>query len=48
MYPDKNGYYGMFGGKFVAETLYNSLSGLEKAFKHFNNDKKIKNNFRNY
>ena len=30
--PDKNGYFGDFGGKFVPETLINALSELEKIY----------------
>ncbi len=30
--PDRNGYYGQFGGKFVPETLMSALSELELAY----------------
>jgi len=33
--PDKRGYYGMFGGRFVAETLVNALLELEEAYNAF-------------
>ncbi|MDP3730309.1 MAG: tryptophan synthase subunit beta [Candidatus Omnitrophota bacterium] len=32
-YPDRRGYFGDFGGKFVPETLMAALSELETAFK---------------
>ncbi len=37
-YPDGNGYYGMFGGRFVPETLMPALEELEQAYTHFRND----------
>ncbi|MDY0132359.1 MAG: tryptophan synthase subunit beta [Desulforegulaceae bacterium] len=30
--PDKNGYFGDFGGRFVGETLFCAIEELEKAF----------------
>ena len=33
--PDERGYYGMFGGRFVAETLVNALIELEEAYSAF-------------
>ncbi len=41
--PDKNGYYGNFGGKFVPEILYGLLDELEKKYKKIKTDKKFKN-----
>ena len=32
-YPDQHGYFGDFGGRFVAETLMAPLIALEEAFK---------------
>ena len=32
MLPDKRGYFGEYGGRFVPETLAPALSELEKAF----------------
>ncbi|MBM6619856.1 tryptophan synthase subunit beta [Bacillus suaedaesalsae] len=37
-YPDKNGRFGQFGGKFVPETLMNSLEEIEQALEDANND----------
>ncbi len=41
--PDKNGYYGNFGGKFVPEIVYGLLDELEKKYKKIKTDKKFKN-----
>jgi tryptophan synthase beta chain len=30
--PDKNGHFGIFGGKYVPETLFSALNELEKAY----------------
>ncbi|MEW6527861.1 MAG: tryptophan synthase subunit beta [Spirochaetota bacterium] len=37
-YPDNNGYFGSYGGRFVPETLINALIELEDAYKHFLQD----------
>jgi len=47
MLPDKNGYYGKFGGRFVSELLMPALIELEKAYNHYKNDKKFKMEYRN-
>ncbi len=31
--PDKNGHFGIFGGRYVAETLMPALIELENAYK---------------
>ncbi|KAA0550255.1 tryptophan synthase subunit beta [Bacillus sp. BGMRC 2118] len=41
-YPDKNGRFGQFGGKFVPETLMNSLEEIERALDDANNDDSFK------
>lgn len=50
--PDKNGYYGDFGGKFVPEILYGLLDELEDKYTKIKNDKQFKNKlallFKNY
>jgi len=33
--PDKRGYFGPYGGRFVPETLINALSELEAAYRRF-------------
>jgi len=37
-YPDKNGYFGNYGGRFVPETLINALQQLEEAYNYFLHD----------
>jgi len=39
--PDENGNFGLYGGKFVAETLMPLLDDLELAWKDVRNDKKF-------
>ncbi len=41
MLPDKKGYFGKFGGKFVPETLMAALDELEKEYKQARKDKKF-------
>lgn len=41
-YPDKNGKYGNFGGKFVPETLMQALYELEEAYINAKNDPAFK------
>ena len=36
--PDKNGYFGRYGGKFVPEILIPALEELEKAYEAIEND----------
>lgn len=40
--PDRHGYFGKFGGKFVPETLMSALSELEKEYSRFSSDKAFK------
>ena len=42
MLPNKKGYFGSFGGKFVPETLMAALSELETEYKKARNDKRFK------
>lgn len=37
-YPDENGYFGEYGGRFVPETLMPALEELEDAFKEARED----------
>ena len=50
--PDKRGYFGQFGGKFVPETLMPALSELEQAYREAQADSKFERKFeqlcRNY
>ncbi len=36
--PDKKGYFGIYGGRFVPETLIPALQELETAFNHYKRD----------
>jgi len=46
--PDKNGYYGQYGGRFVPETLMKPVLELESAYKKFKNDPKFKKDLQYY
>ena len=37
-YPDSNGHFGPFGGRYVAETLMPSLEELDQAYREAQND----------
>ena len=41
MNPNKSGYFGLFGGKFVPETLMSALRELEVAYNKFKVDPKF-------
>lgn len=41
-FPDKKGYFGRFGGKFVPETLMTALDELEKEYKRLKSSKPFK------
>jgi len=47
MLPDKYGRFGVFGGKFVPETLMMALEELEKAYKLAQKDAKFKKELNN-
>ncbi len=36
--PDKNGYFGRYGGVFASETLMPALNELREAYEHYRND----------
>ena len=38
-FPDENGRFGEFGGKYVSETLKTALEELEKIYSKVKNDK---------
>ena len=46
-FPDENGRYGAFGGRFVAETLMPPILALETAYKTARNDISFQNEFDN-
>jgi len=47
-YPDKNGHFGQYGGRYVPETLMPALLELEKAYQHFRHDREFKEEFAYY
>ena len=44
-YPDRNGNFGPYGGRFVAETLMPLILELEKKYLFYKSDKKFKKEF---
>ena len=42
-FPDANGKFGIYGGKFVPETLISALDELEKLYRETRQDKKFQN-----
>lgn len=47
-YPDKNGHFGQYGGRYVPETLMPALLELEQAYQHYRHDKEFKQEFDYY
>jgi tryptophan synthase beta chain len=48
MLPDKKGYFGKFGGKYVPETLMNALRELESEYKNAKKDRGFHNTLNYY
>jgi len=46
--PDRRGYFGAFGGRFVPETLIPALQGLEREFTEARRDRKFQAELRDY
>ena len=46
--PDKKGHFGIYGGRYVSETLMPALQELEKAYNHYKNDPSFKKEFKYY
>ena len=46
--PDKNGHFGIFGGRYAAETLMPALIELEKAYRVAQKDKTFQREFEYY
>ena len=46
--PDKSGYFGKYGGRFVAETLVPLILEVEKAYKNIKKKKKFTSEFKKY
>ncbi len=47
-FPDKNGYYGAFGGRYVPETLIPALDELTEGYAHFRNSIDSQKEFQQY
>jgi len=47
MNPDKSGYYGSFGGRFVSELLMPALIELETSYNHFKKDREFRETLNN-
>ena len=45
--PDASGYYGKYGGRFVAETLVPLILEVEKAYKNIKKKKNLLLNLKN-
>ncbi len=48
MFPDNKGHFGIFGGKFVPETLMSALEELEQAYNKNKNNREFKKEFNYY
>ena len=48
MLPNKKGYFGEFGGRFVPETLMSALEELEKAYSSAKKDKGFQKELKYY
>ena len=46
--PDRKGHFGMFGGRYVAETIMPALEELEAAYRAIRRDKAFQAEFRDY
>lgn len=47
-YPDRQGHFGQFGGRYVSETLMPALLELEQAYNHYRHDREFKEEFAYY
>jgi len=46
--PDKRGHFGIYGGRYVPETLMPALKELEEAYTQYKNDREFRQEFRFY
>ncbi|MEO0136759.1 MAG: tryptophan synthase subunit beta [candidate division WOR-3 bacterium] len=46
--PDKNGYFGKFGGRFIPETLMPALLEIEDAYRQLKEEKKFQDELNSY
>jgi tryptophan synthase beta chain len=44
-FPDEDGHFGLYGGRFVPETLISALSELEQAYASVKNDPEFSNQY---
>lgn len=48
MLPDKKGHFGVFGGRYVPETLMPALLELEQSYRHYTKDKSFQDELQFY
>jgi tryptophan synthase beta chain len=46
--PDKKGHFGIYGGRYVPETLMPALLELEKAYEHYRHDREFREEYKYY
>ncbi len=46
--PDRRGHFGIYGGRYVPETLVPALKELEEAYNHYRSDREFKQEFQYY
>ncbi len=46
--PDKNGHFGIYGGRYVPETLMPALLELEQAYQYYRHDPQFRQEFQYY
>ena len=46
--PDEHGHFGIFGGRYVAETLMPLILDVEKAYDEMKDDPEFREEFRSY
>jgi tryptophan synthase beta chain len=48
MLPDRQGHFGVFGGRYVAETLMPALIDLEQSYGEARKDRDFQSEFKRY
>jgi tryptophan synthase beta chain len=46
--PDKKGHFGIYGGRYVPETLMPALLELENAYEHYRHDREFREEYKYY
>ncbi len=46
--PDRNGHFGIYGGRYISETLMPAVLELERAYKRFKNERSFKEELKWY